>query len=141
MKSDINSELAMAVNSKFNSILEEVQQSKLNFCINLTPYAAYITLKKSTQVDPNGNQAVPTPPVLRLLELSLQEKLDHELEISSLKGTLMKYEQQCNKLICENQSLNDEISKVEESLVKSKIDVNIAYKNIELLENEVSKVQ
>ena len=53
----------------------------------------------------------------------------------------MKYEQQCNKLICENQSLNDEISKVEESLVKSKIDVNIAYKNIELLENEVSKVQ
>ena len=141
MKSEINSELAMAVNSKFNSILDEVQQSKLNFCINLTPYAAYITFKKSAQVDPYGNQAVPTPPVLRLLELSLREKLDHELEISSLKGTLMKYEQQCDKLICENQSLSDEVSKIEESLVKSKVEADIANKKIELLENEVSKVQ
>ena len=47
----INTESTMAIETTFNSILNEIQLSKLNFVMQLTPYAAYITLKKSTQVD------------------------------------------------------------------------------------------
>ena len=70
----MDSDLIMAVDAKFNSILKEIQQSKLNFVINLTPFSASITLKKSSQVDQNGVQLLPTPPILRLLEQSLNEK-------------------------------------------------------------------
>ena len=47
----MDSDLTMAIDTTFNSILNEIQLSKLNFAIHLTPYAAYITLKKSTLVD------------------------------------------------------------------------------------------
>ena len=70
----------MAVETKFDSILHEIQQSKLNFVINLTPYAANIILKKSTLVDLNGTFATPSPPLVRLLEQSLREKTDAESE-------------------------------------------------------------
>ena len=44
----------MAVSNTFNSIVNEIQMSKLNFAIQLTPLAAYITLKKTIQVDNDG---------------------------------------------------------------------------------------
>ena len=38
-------DLKMAVDATFSSILNEIQLSNLNFTIQLTPYAAYATLK------------------------------------------------------------------------------------------------
>ena len=97
MNSD--SKLAMAVNAKFNSIVKEIQQSNLNYLINLTPYAAYVTLKKSSQLDINGSRALPSPPALSLLEQSLREKLNSESEIECLKTKIIQYEKQNDDLI------------------------------------------
>ena len=67
---DVVTELTMATNLTFNSILNEIQLSKLNFSKNVTPYVAYITLKKSTQVDMRGNHLAPP---LMLLQQSNSE--------------------------------------------------------------------
>ena len=47
----------MAIDAKFNSIVHDIQLSNLNFTNQLTPFAAYIAIKKSTQLDKNGNPA------------------------------------------------------------------------------------
>ena len=54
-------ELEMATNTTFASIIKEIQLSNLNFVIKMTPFAAYITLKKSVQKDLNGVPATPAP--------------------------------------------------------------------------------
>ena len=67
-------ELEMATNTTFQSILNEIQLSNLNFTIKTTPYAAYITLKKTVQRKINGDLATPAPPQLYLLQ-EAQEKI------------------------------------------------------------------
>ena len=57
-------ELGMAASTTFSSILNEIQLSNLNFTNKMTPYAAYITLKKTVQKDMNGTLATPAPPLL-----------------------------------------------------------------------------
>ena len=64
---DPDSELRMAIETKFDSIINEIQLSKLNFVVNITPYAAYITLKKSTLVNQSGIHSLLSPPILNLL--------------------------------------------------------------------------
>ena len=61
-------DLKMAIDATFSSILSEIQLSNLNFTLQVTPFAAYITLKKSVLTDQNGIKAVPAPPVIFLLE-------------------------------------------------------------------------
>ena len=54
--------------------MNEIQRSNLNFTIKTTPYAAYITLKKTVQRKINGDLATPAPPRLFLLQ-EAQEKI------------------------------------------------------------------
>ena len=68
-------DLKMAINATFGSILNEIQLSNLNFSIQLTPFAAYIILKKFTQKDLHGVPSNPSPPVLYLLQQVQQEHL------------------------------------------------------------------
>ena len=63
-------DLEMAANTTFTSFLNEIKLSNLNFTINMTPLAAYITLKKTLQKDLDGTLAVPGPPPLFLLQQS-----------------------------------------------------------------------
>ena len=70
----------MAANTTFTSILNEIQLSNLNFTINVTPFAAYITLKKTLQKDLDGTLAVPAPPLLFLLQQSQQQTLELQVE-------------------------------------------------------------
>ena len=54
MNSNFNSDLEMATNASFSSILNEIQLSNLNFTIEMTPFAAFITLKKTVLKDKNS---------------------------------------------------------------------------------------
>ena len=81
-----SSDLEMAVNSTYASILSEIQLSNLNFSIQMTPFASYITLKKSVQKDLNGVHATPSPPLLLLLQQAQQQILI--LQDENFKGTL-----------------------------------------------------
>ena len=65
-------ELKMAVDATFSSIISEIQLSNLNFSLQITPFTAYITLKKSVIKDKHDNQAVPSPPILFLLQQAQQ---------------------------------------------------------------------
>jgi hypothetical protein len=58
----------MATKAPFSSILNEIQVSNLNFKIELTPFAAMITLKTSAIKNQKGIFAIPTTPTYLLLQ-------------------------------------------------------------------------
>ena len=89
----------MAANTTFTSILNEIQLSNLNFTINMTPFAAYITLKKTLQKDLDGTLAVPAPPLLFLLQQSQQQALELQVENSALKSTVDNLEKNYDALV------------------------------------------
>ena len=107
MSSD--SELTMAVNATFNSIVHEIQLSNLNFMVNMTPYAAYITLKKSTQVDRNGSPLSPSPPVVCQLEQAVRGKYEAEMQIIRLKGAIEELTKDKDDLKSINEILADKL--------------------------------
>ena len=114
-----DSELTMAISSTFNSIINQIQLSNLNFAIKMTPFAAYVTLKKSTQIDKNVVHLSPSPPVLGLIEQAMSEKLAAESEIVGLRSTIQILEEEVQKLSTKNRSLNEELSTVKNALVTS----------------------
>ena len=109
----------MAVNMTFNSILNEIQFSKLNFAINLTPFAAYITLKKSSQVDKQGTPFVPSPPLYTILQQSNHELSAAQAKIVELVTSLGKSEQKCSELESINATLLQKVQALDKNLVVS----------------------
>ena len=107
----------MAVNSTYNSTLNEIQLSNLNFSIQLTPYAAYITLKKSAQVDMDGKASVPAPPICLLLQQSYRDYKVAQDEITLLKDALKEKECECEDLIKVNASLFAKIKSADNDIV------------------------
>ena len=102
-------DLTMAINTTFGSILSQIQLSNLNFNIQMTPYAAYITLKKSVQTDLNGVPSNPSPPVLLLLQRVHQEHLAMQAETHELKVALEVTKDKIDALVHENLSLVETI--------------------------------
>ena len=98
-------DLTMAINTTFGSILSQIQLSNLNFNIQMTPYAAYITLKKSVQTGLNGVLSNPSPPVLLLLQKVHQEHLAMQAETHELKVALEIIKDKIDALVRENLSL------------------------------------
>ena len=131
------SDVKMAIDTKFNSILDEIQLSKLNFIINMTPYAAYITLKKTTLIDKHGVPSMPSPPVLKLLERSLREKCDADMNISHLKDAFAKCEATCTRLNQENKMLRDSLSTSQEETKTYKTNLECTDKETAKLRTEI----
>ena len=129
-------DLTMALNSTYGAILNQIQLSNLNFSINMTPFAAYITLKKSVQKDLHGVPSTPSPPVLYILQqehCALQAEND-ELKVTSeiLKNKLDDVENQNVGLLKEVESKNTIVDVLEANnkTLNRKVDV---------LENELSR--
>ena len=96
--------------------------------MKMTPFAAYITLKKTVQTDVNGFQVNPAPPLLFLLQKAQEdiqrlevdnvkwkaaaERSAHEAQVllDSLEETNQAVEDLANK----NSSLHERIAKAEE---------------------------
>ena len=107
-------ELTMAINTTFDSILQEIQYSNLNFSIQMTPFAAYITLKKSVQKNLNGDVASPSLPIHVLLRRAHQEILQLQNENNQLKNNAAILEKKCETTELENANLvhkHEEIKK------------------------------
>ena len=66
--SDCNN-LTMLATKSFNQIIEQVQTSCLNFQIQISPFSALISLKKSLIKDQSGNPVLPTKHPLSSSEL------------------------------------------------------------------------
>ena len=139
MKTD--SDLTMAVNDTFNSIVSQIQVSNLNFVVNITPYAAYITLKKTAQVDSNGAHISPSPPIMKLLDQALRDRYEALEEISRLKSVIMEVENNCKDLKKINKSLSEKLTSAQDSLSSSQVEKESLDKKIQIKENETIKLQ
>ena len=102
-------DLKMAIDATFSSILNEIQLSNLNFTLQITPFAAYITLKKSVLRDQNGTKAVPAPPVIFLLQQAHQAIAELQEENNRLKINCDAAEKFNQKLVHENAILVEAI--------------------------------
>ena len=132
-------ELKMEINSTFTSILNEIQLSNLNFSIQTTPFAAYITLKKSVQKDLNGDYATPSPPTLLLLQETQRQLLYLQNENYSLKSTVAALEKKCVDIEHENANLLD-AHEENNTIVKTlEADNNILHQKINIAEREAAK--
>ena len=74
----------MATDATFSSILNEIQVSNLNFKIELTPFSAVITLKKTAIKNSKGSSLTPSVPSLILLQKVQQENLELYRKICNL---------------------------------------------------------
>ena len=94
-------ELEMAANTTFQSIVNEIQISNLNFSIKMTPFAAYIVLKKTVQKNLNGVLATPAPPLLLLLQQAQEQiyRLQNENEKLTAAADNLAHE---NKLLVDS---------------------------------------
>ena len=113
-------DLKRAVDATFSSILNKIQLSNLNFTVQITPFAAYITLKKSVIKDQHGAKALPAPPVLFLLQQAQQtihdlRELNNRLEIKSDAA-----ENTIKNLVSENAVLVEAIYVSDSALAASK---------------------
>lgn len=109
-------EMTMAINNTFASILNEIQLSNLNFSVQITPFAAYITLKKSALKDLNGHHVLPSPPLLSLLQSVHQENLSLRDQNETLKTALGSLEKKFTDIAIENASLVDAIKDASNSI-------------------------
>ena len=134
----------MAVDTTFNSIISEIQLSNLNFAIQLTPFAAYITLKKSVQVDLNGCHASPAQPVFLLLQKSYRELTAAQEEVAQLRSVIYASEQKCSELTDSNASLLLKLEAADRKLEESyelnrNLEDKLKIKNTEFIRLETIK--
>ena len=105
----------------FNNILNNIQSSNLNFCLQLSPYSANISLRKSFLTDKSGNVLLPD-------QVFPAETTDDD--IAALVSNNIKLEQ-------ENRTLKKDL---ENSLVVNKIKLQETIKQEKLdSENHVVK--
>jgi len=134
-------ELKMATNTTFSSILNEIQLSNLNFSIKLTPFAAYITLKKSVQRNMNGTPTIPALPTLFLLQQAQEQTLRLQDENSELRSTLDNLEKKLDDIVHENTGLVESIKEKNESIADLKSIESILNKRIDKFEVEAARNQ
>ena len=123
-------ELKMAIDSTFSSILNQIQSSNLNFSMQMTPYAAYITLKKSVVKDQN----VPSPPILMLLQRAHQNIADLRYENEHLKVKYEALEESKEYLMNENVKLVEALDASNHSLAASNASNDMFHRKLELAE-------
>ena len=132
------SDMAMAVNTTYSSILNEIQLSNLNYSIQMTPYASYITLKKSVQKDLTGAPATPSPPLLFLLQTSHQEnnqlheenfRLKSAFEMQRIELDTVKREKECLENTVEESNLS--VKALNTMIANLHSQLNVAEKELE----------
>ena len=143
-----DSGLTMAINMKVNSIINEIQLSNLNFVVNMTPFAAYITLKKSVQTDKDGSYLSPSPPVMCLFDQARSEKIITENENANLKSTIKTLEKKIEELELKNLEINSDLIRVKDDLATSERACTLLEKKItkahnekDILDNQLSELQ
>ena len=63
----------MAASKAFDQILEYVKSSNLNFCMQLSPFSANISIKKTLIKDKSGVHLNPRIPIAHLLEKKVKD--------------------------------------------------------------------
>ena len=133
-------DLKMAIDAKFSSILSEIQLSNLNFTLQITPFAAYITLKKSVLTDQNGIKAVPAPPIIFLLQQAHQTIAELREENNRLKINHDAAEKINEKLVHENAILVEAIDASNNKVAASNATTDILQTKLEAGEEKLLQI-
>ena len=131
-------DLEMATSTCFSSILHEIQLSNLNFKIEMTPFAAFITLKKKVIKDKNGIPALPSPPIICLLQQAQQEIFNMQVENTELKETVRKCEAEAEESDKVKSDIGFKLERTHEDLIKSIVKNQIVLKETKELENKIA---
>ena len=134
-------DLKMAVNETFSSIISEIQLSNINFSVQITPFSAYITLKKSVIKDQNGNHAFPSPPILFLLQQAQQTISELREENDLLKIRSDAAENNYENLTNENAALVEAIAKFNNNIAASDASYNTLHAKLKAAEAEIIKIR
>ena len=130
----------MAIDATFSSIISEIQLSNLNFSLQITPFTAYITLKKSVIRDQNGVQAVPSPPILVLLQQAHQSVAQLREENEQLKLNSDTAEMKKENLVKDNEAMVESLAVYSNNLAVSNASNNALRAKLEAAEKQIAKL-
>ena len=133
-------ELRMAVDATFSSILNEIQLSRLNFFLQITLFAAYITLKKSVIKNQYGIQAVPSPPFLFLLQQAQQTIAELHEENKRLKIEIIEAEKSNESRVYDNAALVEALQVSNDKLTFSNTMNNTLHGKLDVAEEKIQKL-
>ena len=144
----INSDIdvTMFEDKTFNYILDTIQKCHLNFQLQVSPYSAVISLKKSVLRDKFGNPVWPTAPYhqqasLKTIEslLKKNEKLENNLQqMETVYNELVeKYNSACYSLSALDSLHKDNALLIEDTRVKNEMLKNLSDIN-KVLEKDIS---
>ena len=140
--SDLNP--TMVANQTFNNILDQIQNSKLNFQLQISPFSANISLKKTLIKDKSGTPVLPTTSsghsrdsleeIATLVKKNLQLerelwslRLDHENAIEDCREANLKIKyleaQSAVKLECQ-EALQKELFEKDETLNSLRLEIH-----------------
>ena len=116
----------MLAKKAFDQIIEQVQSSNLNFQLNLSPFSATISIKKSFVRDMFGNILLPSTMVIETESESKYETRERELlsdndRLNSEILAMQKYNKANDNTI---KILEEKLSKAESSALKTFKDTN-----------------
>ena len=115
MDRSINSDDTMVASNIFDSIIYQIQQSSLNFHLQVSPFSAVISLKKSLATDKHG---------IPLVNCSFKSEAYHRCHSSDVKSMALTLE-------AELHSAKQKIANVTDELI-------VALETISILEKKLS---
>ena len=121
---------SMMASKIFNDVLNTVQSSNLNFCLQISPFAANISLKKSFLKDKSGNVLVPDH---AYTETTFDEN------IAALVSKNLRLEKQNSTLRMDLENTLDEYQKVFKQLEKLKVVEKELVEEIEVLKKNPTR--
>jgi len=123
ISSDLNP--TMLASKTFDHIIEHVQTSNLNFQLQLSPFSATISLKKSFVKDRFGNILLPSSKVNENeLKIRMQEYSDLLGENKQLRTTIIEMQEHNKSKDNTIEILEEKLSKAELSALKAFADKN-----------------
>ena len=133
-------DLKMSIDATFSSIISVIQLSNLNFSLQITPFSAYITLKKSVIKDENGVQAVPLPPILFLLQQAHQSVAQHREENEQLKLKIDVVEKDEDTLVNDKEALIKAVAVSNNNLAALNASINILNAKLDAAEKKITEI-
>ena len=111
----------MLAKKTFDQIIENVQSSNLNFQLQLSPFSACISLKKSFVKDTHGNILLPPP--IKVTDTDLQHENSKLVSENDRLNSKILEIQECNRLKDETiKVLEEKVTKAEASALKEYVD-------------------
>ena len=111
MENLTDSDVTMIATKNFNSILTKIQSSGLNYSLKVSPFSAFISLRKKLVKDMSGRYVIPLQ----------SETLEHCCDRLLLEEKVTSLQQQYEELLKAHEAANETI-KLQRNMLKEQDD-------------------